>query len=93
MVKTVVVGRSYSTFRLGIINSVALKEFDVKCNDGGYGFHHRVSALKVLCFTVCRTALHYASANGHLSCVVSLLAAGSPVKATDQRNCTKGIND
>lgn len=31
MIKTVAIGRSYSTFELGIINSVALKEFDVKC--------------------------------------------------------------
>ena len=37
---------------------------------------------------VCRVALHYASANTHYPCAMSLVAAGAGVNARDGRGCT-----
>ena len=40
----------------------------------------------VIC--LCRTPLHYATANNHQYCVMSLVHAGADVNAIDSRGCS-----
>lgn len=46
------------------------------------------SSLWVTEFSLCRTPLHYAAANGRYQCTVALVSAGAEVNEPDQIGCT-----